>query len=417
MCDLCVMDRRTFLKTAAGTAAGVLAGPLFFRTKALAQGAPIRIGAPLPLTGPVGPLGQHSLWGAQTALRIIESSGGIAGRPVEMLVEDDGGRPANAVSIMRKMILQDQVDAIVAGVSSAETLPMVPVAKESETLFLVTVAESDLITADQCNKYTFRLTPDARAKAKAFAPFMVRNIAKSWQIVYWDMAWGQGLRDWFRLELEKQGGEVVNAIPVPVGTTDFSAYLAKLQPASQVPGIFHCVAGLDAVRLSKQIGEFGIQKEYKIAGTCDVIFPENWAEEAPNLEGAYLVEQYVAKDVAPLNTAADREFRRNFQEVSKGIPPGPHSYASYESLFIYKRAMEASGYRDRRDTLKVVQAIEGMRGTKSLQFPQGPFVIRPDDHQGLLNLYIWRLQGGQANMLATVSSGETYYPPASTCRL
>jgi len=411
------MDRRTFLKTAAGTAAALLAGPLLFRTNALAQGRPLRIGAPLPLTGPAGPLGQHSLWGAQAALRVIERSGGIAGRSVEMLVEDDGGRPADAVRIMRKMILQDQVDAVIAGVSSAETLPMVPVAKELETLFLVTVAESDLITADLCNKYTFRLTPDARAKAKAFAPYMARNIAKKWQVVYWDMAWGQSLRDWYRIELEKQGAELVNAIPIPVGTTDFSSYLAKLQRASQVPGIFHAVAGLDAVRMSKQIGEFGIQKEYKIAGTCDVIFPENWTEQAPNLEGAYIVEQYVAKEVAPLNTAADREFRRVFQEVSKGIPPGPHSYASYESFFIYKRAVEASGYRDRRDTMKVIQAIEGMRGTKSVEFPQGPFVLRPDDHQGLLNLYIWQLRGGQANMLATVSSGAMYYPPASTCRL
>jgi branched-chain amino acid transport system substrate-binding protein len=411
------MDRRTFLKTAAGAASALTVGSLFFRTEVLAQGRPLKIGAPLPLTGPAGPLGQHALWGAQAALRVIERKGGIAGRPVEMLVEDDGARPADAVRIMRKMILQDQVDALIAGVSSAETLPMLPVAKELETLFLVTVAESDLITANLCNKYTFRLTPDARAKAKAFAPFMVRHIAKKWQVMYWDMAWGQSMRDWFRIELEKQGAELTDAIPVPVGTSDFSSYLAKLRRPSQTPGIFHSVAGLDAVRLSKQIGEFGIQKEYKIAGTCDVIFPENWTEQAPSLEGTYVVEQYVAKDVAPLNTEADKEFRRLFIEVSKGVPPGPHSYASYESFFIYKRAVEAAGYRDRRDTLKVIQAIEGMRGTKSVEFPQGPFVMRPDDHQGLLNLYIWQLRGGQANMLATVSPGATYYAPADTCRL
>jgi branched-chain amino acid transport system substrate-binding protein len=390
---------------------------MIFSTKALAQAKPIRIGAPLPLTGPAGPLGQHSLWGAQAALKAIERSGGITGRPVEMLVEDDGGRPADAVRIMRKMILQDQVDAVIAGVSSAETLPMVPVAKELETLFLVTVAESDLITANLCNKYTFRLTPDARAKAKAFSPYLVRNVAKRWQFVYWDMAWGESMLAEFRRELEKLGGEVTDAFPIPVGTTDFSSYLAKLRPASQVPAIFHSVAGLDAVRMSKQIGEFNIQKQYKIAGTCDVIFPENWAEQAPSLEGAYIVEQYVAKEVAPLNTAADKEFRRLFQEASKGISPGPHSYASYESFFIYKRAMEAAGYRDRRDTAKVITAIEGMKKDKSVEFPQGPFVMRPDDHQGLLNLYIWQLKNGQANMKGTVSPGAMYYPASTTCRM
>jgi len=114
------------------------------------QGQPIKIGAPLPLTGPAAPLGQHSLWGTQAALRVIEGRGGIAGRPVQLIVEDDGGRPADAVKIMRKMILQDQVDAIIGGASSVDTVPVLPVAQETETLLLVTVAESDIITADKC---------------------------------------------------------------------------------------------------------------------------------------------------------------------------------------------------------------------------------------------------------------------------
>lgn len=144
MCDL---DRRTFLKAVPGAA---LAGEFMYGWRAHEQGQPIKIGAPLPLTGPAAPLGQHSLWGTQAALRVIEGRGGIAGRPVQLIVEDDGGRPADAVKIMRKMILQDQVDAVIGGASSVDTVPMLPVAQETETLLLVTVAESDIITADKC---------------------------------------------------------------------------------------------------------------------------------------------------------------------------------------------------------------------------------------------------------------------------
>ena len=415
MCDTPDLDRRTFLKTV--PAAAVLAGEFVYGHRAHAQGQPLKIGAPLPLSGPAAPLGQHSLWGTQAALRVIEGRGGIAGRPVQLLVEDDGGRPADAVKIMRKMILQDQVDAIIGGASSVDTLPMLPVAKETQTLLLVTVAESDLITADQCNRYTFRLTPDARAKARAMAPFLTGRVAKKWQFLYWDNAYGQSMVKWFTHELSKTGGEVVQGIPIPAGTADYSSYLAKLRPASEAPGLFHSVAGSDAIRLGKQIGEFGLQRQYKIAGTCDVIFPETFDQQAPDLDGSYIVEQYPVKEVAPLDSPADREFRRVFREVSKGVPAGPHSYASYESTFIFKRAIETAGYRDKRDTLKAIQAIEGMTGPKSVEFPQGPFTMRREDHQGLLNLYIWQLRKGQAHMEAVVSAADSGYPPAATCRM
>lgn len=412
MCDL---DRRTFLRAVPGAA--VLAGEFMYGRHAHAQGQPIKIGAPLPLTGPAAPLGQHSLWGTQTALRVIESRGGISGRPVQLIVEDDGGRPADAVKIMRKMILQDQVDAIIGGASSVDTVPMLPVAQETETLLLVTVAESDIITADKCNRYTFRLTPDARAKARAMVPFLASRVAKKWQFLYWDNAYGQSMLKWFTEELQKAGGEVTQGIPIPAGTTDYSSYLAKLRPASEVPGLFHSVAGSDAVRLGKHIGEFGLQKQYKIAGTCDVIFPETFDEQAKDLDGSYIVEQYPVKEMAPLDTPSDREFRKVFREVSKGVPAGPHSYASYQSTFIFKRAVEGSGYKTRKDTLKAVQVIEGMTGPKSLEFPQGPFTMRKEDHQGLLNLYIWQLRNGQAHMQSVVSAADSGYPPSGACKM
>jgi hypothetical protein len=58
-----------------------------------------------------------------------------------------------------------------------------------------------------------------------------------------------------------------------------------------------------------------------------------------------------------------------------------------------------------------------MTGQKSVEFPQGPFTIRREDHQGLLNLYIWQLQKGQARMEAVVSAADSGYPPAATCKM
>ena len=66
--------------------------------------------------------------------------------------------------------------------------------------------------------------------------------------------------------------------------------------------------------------------------------------------------------------------------------------------------------------MKLVQGIEGMTGQKSVEFPQGGFTMRKEDHQGLLPLYIWQLKNGQARMQTVVSAGDTSKPPAHTSK-
>jgi branched-chain amino acid transport system substrate-binding protein len=339
---------------------------------------------------------------------------------VELLVEDDAGKPAEAVRIMKKHVLQDNADFIIGGCSSAEAIPMVPVAGELETLFMVTVAEAPEITAELCNKYTFRLTPDARQKAKAMAPFMVKELGvKKWQMLYWDMAWGEGLRDEFRRELEGLGGSLPVAIPVPPGTTDFAQYLTKLKPPQEVPGVFHAVASTDAIRLDKAIGEFGLQKKYTLVGTCCAMFSEVFQELNPSVDGIYLIDQYPDLPIPPLDSEWDMKFRAEFLEVSKGIPAESHSWSSMESLFVLKKAIEqAGGYKDKKkDTLKVIKAIEGQKGEKGPNFPQGPYYIRPEDHSGLLNLYIFQIKDGKEIMKKVVPYQESMFPPSGKCKM
>jgi len=319
---------------------------------------------------------------------------------------------------MRKHILQEKADFVVAGCSSAETIPMCPVAAELETLFMVVIAESPIITSQKCNKYTFRLTPDARAKAVAMTPFMIKELGVTkWQILYWDMAWGQGMRDEFDKELKRLGGEIVLAIPVPLGTTDFAPYLAKLKSPAEAPGVIHSVAPMDSVRLDKAIGEFGLQKKYTWVGHCCTMFADVFDELAPAIDGVYIVDQYPDLPIPPLDTAWDDQFRKEFVKISKGIPAESHSWSGFESLYIVKKAIEKVGYRGKKDTLKVVGAIEGQRGGKGPNFPQGPYYIRPEDHQGLLDLYIHQIKGGAEHMIKVVTAQEAWYPPASTCKL
>jgi branched-chain amino acid transport system substrate-binding protein len=417
MCWDAQISRRQFLKGVAGAGALAVSGNLMAK-EVFAAAEPIKISAPHPMTGPVAGFGRHSLWGLELAAKRINAAGGIAGRPVELLVEDDAGKPADAVRLMRKHILRDKADFIIGGVSSAETIPMCPVAEELETLFMVTVAESPIVTSEKCNKYTFRLTPDARQKAKAMAPFMVKELGiKKWQIIYWDMAWGEGMRDEFNNQLKKLGGEIVNAIPSPIGTTDFAPYLAKLQPADKAPGVIHSVAGLDSVRLDKAIGEFGLQKKYKLVGHCCTMFADVFDEIAPAIDGVFIIDQYPDLRIPPTDTAWDMQFHKEFLEISKTIPPESHSWSSFESLYVVKKAVEEVGYKSKKDTMKIIEAIEGQVGGKSPDFPQGPYYNRPEDHQGLLDLYIVQIKDGKEHMIKVVTARETEVPPSPQCKM
>ena len=413
------ITRRQFLKGVSATGALALTGALSPMEGLSAEPA-IKISASHPLTGPAAGFGRHSLWGLQVAVNRVNKEGGIKGRKVELLVEDNAGKPAEAVRIMKKHVLQDKADFIIGGCSSAETLPMVPVAAELETLFLITIAEAAEITSELCNKYTFRPTTEARHKALGGVPYMIKELGiKKWQMLYWDMAWGESLRDEFRRELEKLGGSLVLAIPTPLGTTDFAPYLTKLKPPQEVPGAFHAVAGADGIRLDKAIGEFGLQKKYTWAGTCCAMFPEVFQELSPVIDGMYIIDQYPDLPIPPLDTPWDMKFREEFIEISKGNPAESHSWGSFQSLFILKKAIEQiGGYKDKKkDTPKIIKAIEGQRGEKGPNFPQGPYYIRPEDHQGFFDLYIFQIKDGKEIMKKVVPMKETMFPPSSKCKM
>ena len=387
---------------------------LTVETGAQQQKEPIKVGMAEALTGPGTALGHHSFWGAKLAVKRINEAGGINGRKIDLVVEDTKTNAAEAIKVFRKLALLDKVDFVLGGTLSIDGLAMVKPSKELKTLCLITVPESALITSDLVHRYIFRVNVDCRHKARAFGPWLAKNVAQKWNIIYHDFAWGQELRTNFKEQLEKNGATVTNTIPIPLGTTDFTSYLEKLDP--NAPGVFLGVSGEDSVRLDIQMNEFGIPKKYKLAGTCDTIFPETFEKLAKAVDGAYIVEQYPPVLMSPVDTPADKKFREEFKEFSKGIEPGPHSWAGYEWLFIMKHAMEKVGYQNKNDIPKVIQVLEGLKLPKDANLVQGPVYIRGEDHQGFIRMYIWQIKDGKATMKKIVEPEEVMFPPAKDIR-
>lgn len=164
--------RRSLL---AGAAA--LAGSAAFPRLALAQGAPIRIGTLTPLTGAGGPYGPVMVKAVKAVIDEVNAAGGVLGRKVELISEDDQTSPEAGVRAARKLIDVDKVSAILGTWASSVTTAVAPLCWESKT-FLATVSGADSITALPHQGYLVRTQPTTTLQGKKFGEFAIAQGAK-----------------------------------------------------------------------------------------------------------------------------------------------------------------------------------------------------------------------------------------------
>src|SRR5262245_43399593 len=172
---------------------------------AFGQAKPYKIGSEQPLSGAGAAGGKTALVGLQMAVDRINKSGGINGRPVEVIAVDDESKPDVGRRKVEKLLVEDKVDAHVGGFLSNICLACMPVFEENKVLNMISVCLDTTLTTTKCNKYSFRPYDYAPSQAVAFAPWLIKQ-GKRWHIAYADYSWGQSTRDAYVQELKKAGG-------------------------------------------------------------------------------------------------------------------------------------------------------------------------------------------------------------------
>jgi branched-chain amino acid transport system substrate-binding protein len=172
------MDRRSFLATSTAGAA-VLAFPAVLR----AQGKdPIRIGFPLPLTGPFGALAADQQRGAILAADELNAKSGILGRKVELLFRDDELKPAVGAQRTKELIENQKVQFIVGGLAAHVQMAINEQTKKSKILF-ISVSQSDEISAKpDTSPLTFHEALNPTITCRAVGSWVAQNLGKKWRI-------------------------------------------------------------------------------------------------------------------------------------------------------------------------------------------------------------------------------------------
>src|SRR5438477_2253353 len=200
------LDRRRLLGGAAA-----LASLSALPQGALAQGPSIRIGTLTPLTGAGGPYGPVMVKAVKAVVDQVNAAGGVLGRKIELVSEDDQTNPEAGVRAARKLIDVDKVSAILGTWASSVTTAVAPLCWESKT-FLTTVSGSDTITLLPHQGYLVRTQPNTQLQGKKFAEFMAAQGSRRVAILAVQAPFALPTQKVVGEELKKHGSELVAAV-------------------------------------------------------------------------------------------------------------------------------------------------------------------------------------------------------------
>ncbi len=386
---------KTFIRT---TLAVACAAPVL----ALAQSGPLKIGVVTPLSGTYAGIGQQVKWGLDMAAAQINAAGGIAGRKLELLYEDEEANPAVATQKAEKLFQVNKVDFLTGTVNSGSTLAVGQVAERNNKLIATTVSFSDAITADKCSPNVFRVNARAGMQSAALAEWLAKEKPKA-NVFYLgpDYEMGRSTVAAFKSAAEATGSKTVGEVYAPLDNKDYSPFFGQMRSAKPAV-IYTSVAGNDTVRLFNQMAEFGLARNVQVVGASGTVTSQNLSAMGKTADGFVTGVGYSPN----IEGAENKKFVADFKAANRATPD-LYGADSYGVLFFYKAAVEKARSTD---TDKVREAMRGLQWDT----PQGMKTMRAGDHQAMQDMYAVRVNGGEFQIVGKVAAAQAIGPDTCT---
>ncbi|MEX5729089.1 branched-chain amino acid transport system substrate-binding protein [Rhodovulum iodosum] len=409
--------RRGALKTLAGAAAGAASLPLWARYAGAQSAEPIRIGFQMHATGIGAAYGRWYDRTTRAATSLINEAGGINGRPVEIVTEDDGTDPKRGAEVVEKFANQHNCDVGYGTLFSHVVMGSAPRAGELKMPYFV-VSEGHHVASGALNRWTVQPgICDVKSQVLAMAPFVSQTLGKKVTMIFPDYAFGHDHRDFFSEAMAANGGEVIAKLAIPPTETSFTKYFPKIPRETEV--IYHVMVGPAVLTFVKEMGEFFGPSRPEIFGFIDSLEAVDLSSPGLEfLEGTYFWEG-MPRYAQPDQTPYDAHYRAavGVDETGasvndpKDVSTYAHMFGCWETLYVIKAGMEAAGYQGPADRQKLIEAVEAMTDMPhSNEHPQGAKRFNGKTHQVFGPQYISKLEGGRLDVIHTASLEETFYP-------
>ncbi len=322
--------------------------------------------------------------GWQLALEEINEAGGVMGRPLKVVIRDDGGRPGDAITAANELVSRERVDMLMGTLLSNVGLAVSDFAKQRRVLFLAAEPLTDAIAWENGNRYTFRLRPGTYVQSAMLAEEAAKLPAKRWVTVAPNYEYGQSAVAAFksllkekRPDVEFVGEQWPALFKIDAGST------VQALAAARPEAIFNVTFGGDLAKFVREGELRGLFEGREVVSllTGEPEWMQALGDEVP--EG-WIVTGYPWSEYdTPEHEAFVESYLARFDEQ-----PHMGSVVGYASLYSLAKAIERAGSTE-TDAL-----VEAMRGL-TIASPFGPVTYRTSDQQSDMGTFVGRTTGRQ----------------------
>ncbi len=319
---------------------------------------PILVGYYGDLTGPTATFGTSTREGVDLAVEEINQDPPL-GRPLEIRAEDDQGKSEQAVSVVTKLVDQDQVVAVLGEVASSNSLAAAPVCQRANVPMITPASTNPQVT--QVGDYIFRICFIDPFQGSVMAKFAANSLNAKRAAILWDAKsdYSKGLRDFFKQTFP---GQIVAEPSYSAGDTDFNAQLNAIKQANPdvifVPGYYTEVG-----TIARQARDQGIKAP--LIGGDGWDSPKLFESAGKALDGSYFSNHYSAESTDP----RVQDFISAYKKKYNGKVPDAMAALGYDAAKILADSLKRAGATDGpklRDAIAQTKDFAGVTGNISL---------------------------------------------------
>lgn len=346
--------------------------------------------------------------GWQLALEEINASGGVLGRPFEVVSRDDGAKPGDAVTVANELVAREGVTLLMGTLLSNVGLAVSDFAKQKEVIFIAAEPLTDAIAWESGNRYTFRLRPGTYVQAAMLAEEAAKLPARRWATVAPNYEYGQSAVAAFKklLTQKRPDVEFVTEQWPPLFKIDAGPTVQALA-ASEPEAIYNVTFGSDLAQFVREGTTRGLFEGRAVVSLLTGE-PEWMAPVKKELPEGWIVTGYPPEQ---FETPAHSEFRERYRKRFNQVP-FMGSVVGYVTLNAIAKAIETAGSTD---TETLLGAFRGLQ----LDTPFGPIVFRESDQQTTMGTFVGKtaMVDGEGRIIEwRYLDGAAYLPDDETVK-
>jgi branched-chain amino acid transport system substrate-binding protein len=367
------------------------AGAMLLAGTAQAQDT-IKIGVTQPLTGAFAASGNYVAQGAQIAEEEINKAGGVLGKKIQLIIEDNKSNPTEAVATAEKLIVRDKVPVMLGAWGSTLTLAIMPKLEEYKVPMVVETSSSGKITTSG-NTYIFRISPTSQMEAKAFSPLFGKLGIKKAAFLATNNDFGLGASKEFSEAAKASGVDVVAMETMDPKATDFSAQLAKIK-ASGADTLFVTTAVEQATLILKQAKDQ--QVTARVITTGGSVSPDQLIAQAGDAaNGSYHLVFFTPWfPEAVKNPEIAKKFVELWKAKGHNVGGLTEGFRGWDGLNVIVAGIKAAGKAEPEAITKALWNVKvhGINGDIAF-IKQGP--AGKESAQNVPSVYLVKIEGGK----------------------